>query len=79
MAMRAYMLALQPRPAGNVHAGSTMRVLAPVRAGSRVSTEIRCIGKELRRERRFVEIGARSVDEDGTPLADTTLRLIWAA
>lgn len=79
LTMRAYMIALQPRPAGNVHAGSTMRVHAPLRLGSRVTTEIRCAGKELRRERRFVDIASRSVDENGELLAEATLRLIWAA
>ena len=79
LTMRAYMHALQPRPPGNVHAGSTMRVLAPLRLGGRITTEIRCAGKELRRERRFVDVGSRSVDETGAVVAEGTLRLIWAA
>ncbi len=65
LTMRAYMLALQPRPPGNVHAGTTMRVLAPLVLGSRVTTEIRCVGKELKRDRRFVDVASRCVDEAG--------------
>jgi len=79
LTMRAYMLALQPRPPGNVHAGTTMRILAPLVLGSRVTTEVRCIGKELRRDRRFVDIGSRCLDEHGTELAVATMRLIWGA
>jgi acyl dehydratase len=56
-----------------------MRVLAPLRLGGRITTEIRCVGKELRRERRFVDVGSRSVDETGAVVAEGTLRLIWAA
>ena len=79
LTMRAYMIVLQPRPPGNVHAGSTMRHPAPIVPGARVTTEIRCIDRQLKAGRRFVDIGSRSVDDAGHLVADGTMRLVWAA
>jgi uncharacterized OB-fold protein len=78
LTMRAYMLALQPRPPGNVHASSAMKILAPLRLGARITTEIRCVGKELKKERRFVDVESRSIDETDVEVATATMRLMWA-
>lgn len=79
IATRAYMHVLHPRPPGNVHAGSTVTIHAPLRIGARVTTEVRCTGKAMKGERRFVDVGLSTRDAQGVPLVDATMRLIWAA
>ena len=77
--MRAYMQLLSPRPPGNIHARQQMTLGAPIRLGDSVSTEVECIGKELRRERRYVTVRARGTNQQGIQCFDGLLTLIWAA
>lgn len=77
--MRAYMQALSPRPPGNVHARQSLSLTAAPRAGESVTTAFTCAGKELRRERRYVEVDARATGDGGRPLFAGRMTLIWAA
>ena len=77
--MRAYMHLLSPRPPGNIHARQQMTLGAPIRLGDSVSTQVECIAKELRRERRYVTVRARGTNQHGIPCFDGVLTLIWAA
>lgn len=77
--MRAYMQALSPRPPGNVHARQTLSLSALPRRGESVTTSFTCAGKELRRERRYVEVDARATGDGGRPLFTGRMTLIWAA
>ena len=79
MLMRAYMRTLAPRPPGNVHARQRLRLLSPLRPGEAVTTAFVCAGKALRRERRYVEVDVRAAGEDGRPVFDARMTLIWAA
>ncbi|MBR2817637.1 MAG: hypothetical protein IKE60_23450 [Reyranella sp.] len=79
MMMRAYMSIVSPRPPGNVHARQHL-VLddVPVRH-ERVRVEISCVGKELRRGRRYVDLEVVGTGEGGRPLYRGLMNLIWAA
>ena len=77
--MRAYMRTLAPRPPGNLHARQQLSLVAAVRRGEAVTTRFDCTGKELRRERRYVEIATRSTGEGGRLLFTGRMALIWAA
>jgi acyl dehydratase len=77
--MRAYMRILTPRPPGNIHARQKIDFVAPARLGEDVTTEIACTGKELRKERRYVELATRSTGDGGRELFRGAMTLIWAA
>lgn len=77
--MRGYMNTLSPRPPGNVHARQTLALHSAPRVGEAVTTTYRCAGKEMRRERRYVEVDAQARGEDGRLLFDGRMTLIWAA
>lgn len=76
--MRTYLLAMHPRPPGNVHASIKLRGARPLRIGARVSAEVSCSGKEEKKGRRFVDFHVRGTDEEGHQVIDMELRLIWA-
>lgn len=77
--MRAYMQALSPRPPGNVHARQSLSLTAAPRLGESVTTAFTCVGKELRRERRYVEVDAVATGDGGRALFSGRMTLIWAA
>ena len=77
--MRAYMHVVAPRPPGTIHAGQQLEMTALPRPNEPVTTEVRCIGKQLRNGRRFVELATQSRGEGGRPLFSGCLKLIWAA
>lgn len=77
--MRAYMRVLTPRPPGNIHVRQKVEVAALPRLGEEVATEIRCVGKALRRECRYVELETKSTGEGGRDLFTGAMTLIWAA
>lgn len=78
LVMRAYMKVLAPRPPGNIHARQRLALAAPPRIGEEVTTEIRCAGKELRKERRYVDVETRSTGANGRALFNGAMTLIWA-
>ncbi len=76
--MRAYMHVVAPRPPGNIHAGQQLEMTALPRLNERVTTQVRCVGKQLRKGRRFVELAAQAHGDGGRPLFSGRLKLIWA-
>lgn len=76
--MEAYLLAIQPRPPGNVHAGQLLKFGAPVRAGDRLDAEVSCLWKERRKERGWVGFGVK-LRCDGRDVLNGEVRTIWAA
>jgi hypothetical protein len=79
MMMRAYLAVVTPRPPGNVHARQRFRLHALPRQGEAVRTVISCEGKEIKRERRYVELLAQGTGDDGRAIYEGRLSLIWAA
>jgi len=68
-----------PRPPGNVHARQRLQFDSLPRQGETVSTRVWCAGKEIKRERRYVDIGVRAAGERERPLFEGRLTLVWAA
>lgn len=79
MMMRAYLEVVTPRPPGNVHARQRFLLESVPREGEAIRTVIACTGKELKRERRYVDLEARGTGEAGRPLYTGRMALIWAA
>lgn len=79
MMMRAYLQVVSPRPPGNVHARQSFRLEGLPQRGEAIRTEIVCTHKELRRERRYVELRACGTGEDGRPVYTGSMSMIWAA
>lgn len=77
--MRAYMKVLAPRPPGNIHARQRVELTALPRLEEEVTTEIRCTGKRMHKERRYVEVASRSTGAGGRELFNGAMTLIWAA
>jgi hypothetical protein len=79
MMMRAYMHIVVPRPPGNVHARQRFSLHGPPRMGEAIRTVIQCIGKEIRRDRRYVELQASGTGDGGRAIFTGRMTLIWAA
>lgn len=79
MMMRAYMHRVGPRPPGNIHARQQMTLLGPICQGDAITTVLRCIHKEMRKERRFVTLAAEAHNQRGEPCFTGVMTLIWAA
>jgi hypothetical protein len=79
MMMRGYLGVVTPRPPGNVHARQRFTLHALPAQGEAIRTEVSCAGKEIKRERRYVDLQVRGTGTDGRPLYDGVLSLIWAA
>lgn len=77
--MRAYLAVVAPRPPGNVHARQRLRLQELPRSGEAVRHVVRCLGKELRRERRYVDLELVGTGAEGRTLYTGTMSLIWAA
>jgi hypothetical protein len=78
LVMRAYMKVLAPRPPGNIHARQRLELAVLPQVGEEVTTELRCTGKELRKERRYVDVETCSTGADGRALFNGAMTLIWA-
>jgi hypothetical protein len=76
--MRSY-LAVTPRPPGNVHARQRLHLVSPPVKGETVHTVVSCAGKQIKRERRYVDIGISATGADERLLYQGTLTLVWAA
>jgi hypothetical protein len=76
--MRAYCRAVAPRPPGNVHARQRFALAATPRSGETVRTVVRCVGKEIKRERRYVELETAGTGEAGRALFTGKMTLVWA-
>ena len=77
--MRAYLGVVTPRPPGNVHARQQFTLAALPRVGEPVRSVVSCVAKELRRERRYVDLLVQGSGDGGRPLYSGRLSLIWAA
>lgn len=79
MMMRAYLSVVSPRPPGNVHARQQLALRALPRPGETVRTVVGCRHKEMKRERRYVELNVTGTGDGDRPIYDGVLTLIWAA
>ncbi len=77
--IRAYLNVVTPRPPGNVHAKQVFTLERLPKPGDTVCSHIRCLSKEIRRERRYVELGAIGTGDDGHTIYTGRMSLIWAA
>ena len=79
MMMRGYLGVVTPRPAGNVHARQRFTLQALPKQGEAIRTVVTCVGKEIKRERRYVDLDVRGTGNDGRAIYHGVLSLIWAA
>jgi len=77
--MRAYLNVVVPRPPGNVHAKQQLRMHGIPVQGESMRAIVVCIRKEMRRERRYVELQVSGTGNGGRKLFDGLVTLIWAA
>lgn len=77
--MRGYLAVVAPRPPGNVHARQKLQMHGLPQPGEAVRIAVRCAGKELRRERKYVELAVQGRGAQERALFDAVLTLIWAA
>lgn len=77
--MRAYLNVVTPRPPGNVHARQQLRVHKVPRCGEAIRVTVYCASKEMRRERRYVDLRVQGVGDGGRVLFNGLIGLIWAA
>ncbi len=77
--MRAYLHAVAPRPPGNVHARQQLRMHGLPQCGESIRVTVHCTHKEMRRERRYVDLRVHGTGRDGRALFDGVISLIWAA
>lgn len=77
--MEAFIRLIQPRPNGNVHAAQKLQFISATRSLERhFSVDVRCDGKELRKERRWVNFRADVYQRDAL-LMTGLITTIWAA
>lgn len=79
LAMRALLSVVAPRPPGNVHARQQMTVHALPTHGQMVRSEVRCLQKEIKRNRRYIDFAVKGLAEQGQVLYEAQMSLIWAA
>ena len=77
--MRAYLNVVTPRPPGNIHARQALSVHGLPRSGERVRSTVRCVSKEMRGERRYLQPEVAGEGAGGRPLYTGRMNLIWAA
>jgi len=76
--MRAYCSVVTPRPPGNVHARQRFVLHDIPQPGESIHTVVACAGKEIKRERRYVELRTEGHGCDGRPLFTGDMTLVWA-
>lgn len=79
MMMRAYLNVVAPRPPGNVHSRQRLSMRGVPRQDEVIRTVMHCESKEIKRERRYVELRAIGTGDGGRSVYDGRLTLIWAA
>ncbi len=75
---RAYSDILQPRPPGNVHGQQLFTIAKLPVVGDTLVTELRCEGKELKGERRWVRFASETRRQDGTLMFSGLMTTLWA-
>jgi hypothetical protein len=78
MMMRAYMAVVSPRPPGNMHARQQIVLDGVPRLNEEVRTEVSCAAKEIRRDRRYVELLVDATGDGGRAIYRGRMTLIWA-
>lgn len=79
LAMRAYLAVVSPRPPGNVQARQRFTLHRLPRPGERVRSVLHCVDKQIKRERRCVDLQVQGLADGGEPLYTGHMSLIWAA
>jgi hypothetical protein len=79
MMMRAYCSVVTPRPPGNIHARQRFSLQGVPQPGEAIRTVVECAGKEIKRNRRYVELRTRGTGDQGRPLFTGDLTLVWSA
>jgi hypothetical protein len=77
--MRAFTEVLSDRPGGNVHAGQKFWISRLPHVGDRITTTLRCLGKEAKSGRLWVTFSSESNDTAGQLLFRGQMTTIWAA
>lgn len=77
--MRGYLSVVAPRPPGNLHARQRLTVESLPRRGDRIDMVVVCQSKELRRDRRYVDLQVSGQAGDGRALFVGVMSLVWAA
>jgi len=75
---RAYCDILQPRPPGNVHGQQQFTIEQLPEIGDCLITALRCEGKELKKERRWVRFSSETRRSDGTLMFSGLMTTLWA-
>lgn len=76
--MRAYLGVVTPRPPGNIHTRERIAIDDLPKAGEEIETEVLCVSKEMRGERRRVVLATRTWGEKGRALFSTEMTMLWA-
>ncbi len=77
--MRAFLSIVSPRPPGNIHARQTLSFSSLPVLGDQLTVSAACLSKTMRKERRYVELGVKALNQQGIPVFAGVLTLIWAA
>ncbi len=77
--MRAYLNIVTPRPPGNIHAKQKFSLDSLPQPGETVRSSVSCLSKEIRRERRYVQLQAIGQGANGRTIYTGQMNLIWAA
>jgi acyl dehydratase len=77
--MRAYMAIMKDRPPGNVHAGQKFWIGRLPKLNDRLTTRLRCLGKECKNNRGWITFASETTDEVGEILFRGRMTTIWAA
>ncbi len=77
--MRAYIAIVAPRPPGNGHARQRFRLETQPSMDELLRITVLCHGKEVHRERRYVDFQAIGTGRGGRSIFTGMLTLIWAA
>ncbi len=75
---RAYSSILQPRPPGNVHGQQSFTVNKMPTVGDTLVTDLRCEGKEVKGERRWVRFASDTRRADGELMFSGLMTTLWA-
>ena len=79
MMMRAYINVVTPRPPGNIHAQQSFSLNGTPKRGESIRTVVTCTGKEMKRERRYVQLQTVGTGDESRPLFNGIMTMIWTA
>lgn len=78
LAMRAMLTVAAPRPPGNIHARQELIFSDLPRVGEAVVSQVTCLRKEVRRERKYVEFDVCGSGSSNRNLFRARMHIIWA-